>query len=258
MQGEQLTLFDDFGQEEKLLCPFVGRKVSVTGTFSLGRQALRSKLLKFGASDVRFDSLQRNTHFLLVGESPSTSMLDYWRLYVHDGYNIRRISFEDLEEIERGNYAPYQTEAVVCKKLHLTKEHLYWSAPEIEGLKNIRTSSPLMLESNSALYGKEIYIHLSLAEQMPELPQLLGCLGAYANVEMDEKTDLIIMQETMPALVCHGVEEYYNSSRATQFDIPFLLLEDLLLYIQKRLEQFPDIFMQQLYEKMHKTGIMLE
>ena len=169
MQGEQLTLFEDFEQEEKLPSPFVGRKVSVTGTFSLGRQALRSKLLQFGASDVRFDSLQRNTHFLLIGESPAASMLDYWRLYVHDGYNIRKISFSDLAEIERGNYAPYQTDEVVCKKLHLTKEHLYWNAPEIDGLKNIRTNSPLRLDSNSVLYGKEIFIHLSLVERMPML-----------------------------------------------------------------------------------------
>ena len=63
MHVEQLSLFDEFDLEHKELCPFLNRKVSVTGVFTLGRQALKSKLLKLGASDVRFDALQRNTHF---------------------------------------------------------------------------------------------------------------------------------------------------------------------------------------------------
>ena len=62
----------------------------------------------------------------------------------------------------------------------------------------------------------------------------------------------------MPAVVSQSVEEYYNSSRATQFNIAFILLEELLLYVRKRIELFSDDFMQQLFEKMHKGGIMLE
>ena len=96
MHVEQLSLFEEFDLEHKELCPFLNRKVSVTGVFTLGRQALKSKLLKLGASDVRFDALQRNTHFLLVGEMPNEVVMDYWRMYVHDGYNIKLLSLTDF------------------------------------------------------------------------------------------------------------------------------------------------------------------
>ena len=70
MQAEQLSLFDDFDAAPTLPCPFLGRKVVATGTFPQSRQTLRSTLLKLGATEVRYDKLQRNTHFLLVGENP--------------------------------------------------------------------------------------------------------------------------------------------------------------------------------------------
>lgn len=250
MHVEQLSLFDEFDLEHKELCPFLNRRVSVTGVFTLGRQALKSKLLKLGASDVRFDALQRNTHFLLVGEMPNEVVMDYWRMYVHDGFNIKLLSLADFEEIDKGRYAVYHTEEIVSKKLHLTKEHLYWNAPEIEGLKNTRPCSPFSLCSNHSLYGKEIYMHVSLVEQMHELPQLMGCIGAYVNTEIDEKTELIIMPKDMPAIICQCIEEYYNASRATQFNIPFVILEDLLSYLHERLVQIPEPFMKALLDKL--------
>lgn len=240
MQAEQLTLFDELDAFTAAPCPFLGRKIVVTGSFAQSRQTLRITLLKLGASEVRFDKLQRNTHFLLVGDTPDPEVINYWRLYVHDGYNICRLTAEDLQRIQSGNYSAYQMPEDVPKELHLTQEHIYWNAPEISGLKNTRQVSPLALNALDVLYGKEIFVHSSIMDSAPTLAQALGCLGAYANTEMADDTDCILIPKSMPQDICQAVECYYNSSRATQFNIPFILLEDLQTYIMERAQQFPD------------------
>ena len=246
MQAEQLSLFDDFNTPASITSPFLGRRVVVTGTFSQSRQTLRSTLLKLGASEVRYDKLQRGVHFLLSGENPVPDVISYWRLYVHDGYNIRRLSAEDLQRIQGGDYAAYQMPEEMAKDLHLTHEHLYWTAPEISSLKETRQVSPVSLDSMDVLYGKEIFVHRSIMESMPQLAQALGCLGAYASIEMSDDIDFILIPKDMPAEICDAVEDYYNSSRSTMFNVPFVILEDLLSYLQERIQRFPDEVLSQL------------
>ena len=246
MQAEQLSLFDDFNTPASIPSPFLGRRVVVTGTFSQSRQTLRSTLLKLGASEVRYDKLQRGVHFLLSGENPVPDVISYWRLYVHDGYNIRRLSAEDLQRIQGGDYAAYQMPEEMAKDLHLTHEHLYWTAPEISSLKETRQVSPVSLDSMDVLYGKEIFVHRSIMESMPQLAQALGCLGAYASIEMSDDIDFILIPKDMPAEICDAVEDYYNSSRSTMFNVPFVILEDLLSYLQERIQRFPDEVLSQL------------
>jgi hypothetical protein len=246
MQAEQLSLFDDFNTPASIPSPFLGRRVVVTGTFSQSRQTLRSTLLKLGASEVRYDKLQRGVHFLLAGENPVPDVISYWRLYVHDGYNIRRLSAEDLQRIQGGDYAAYQTPEEMAKELHLTHEHLYWTAPEISSLKETRQVSPVSLDLMDVLYGKEIFVHRSIMESMPQLAQALGGLGAYANIEMSDDIDFILIPKDMPAEICDAVEDYYNSSRSTMFNVPFVILEDLLSYLQERIQRFPDEVLSQL------------
>lgn len=246
MQAEQLSLFDDFNTPASIPSPFLGRRVVVTGTFSQSRQTLRSTLLKLGAAEVRYDKLQRGVHFLLSGENPVPDVISYWRLYVHDGYNIRRLSAEDLQRIQGGDYAAYQMPEEMAKDLHLTHEHLYWTAPEISSLKETRQVSPVSLDSMDVLYGKEIFVHRSIMESMPQLAQALGCLGTYASIEMSDDIDFILIPKDMPAEICDAVENYYNSSRSTMFNVPFVILEDLLSYLQERIQRFPDEVLSQL------------
>ncbi len=248
MRTEQLSLFGD--TDFALPCPFLGRRIAVTGQFEQARPALRSTLLRMGAAEVKFDKLQRNTHFLLVGDAPNADVVNYWRLYVHDGFNIRLLSASDLQRIQAGDYGPYQVEETMTKSLHLTHEHLYWTAPEIIGLKNIRQTSPLVLQDMDVLYGKEIFVHASLLARQPELAQLIGCLGGYANTEPADDTDCILMPSSMPREICQAVEQYYNATRSTRFDTPFIILEDLIAYLRERIAHFPDTVMQALLDKL--------
>lgn len=228
----------------------MGRRVAVTGQFATGRQALRGALLRMGAAEVKFDKLQRNTHFLLMGDAPDTDVVNYLKLYVHDGYNIRSLSATDLNRIKAGDYAPYQTPEDMAKSLHLTRGHLYWTAPEISGLKNIRQASPLALKDMEVLYGKEVFVHVTIMERHPELAQLIGCLGGYANTEMADDTDCILMPADMPREVCQAVEQYYNAGRSTRFDTPFIILEDLVAYLRQRTARIPDSTMAELMGKL--------
>lgn len=250
MHAEQLSLFDSNDVGVALPCPFLGRKIAVTGHFAHGRQALRSTLMRMGAAEVKFDKLQRSTHFLLAGESPAQDVINYWRLYVHDGYNIMRLSATDFERIKSGEYASYQTDEQLSKNLHLTREHLYWTAPEITGLKNIRQMSPIVLKAMDILYGKEIFVHASLLDKYPEMAQLIGCLGGYANTEMADDTDCILMPSAMPKEVCAAVEKYYNAGRSMRFDTPFIILEDLMAYLRQRMECLPDDVMAELMSRL--------
>lgn len=246
MKVEQLSFFDDLEMTPVLKCPLIGRKVVVTGSFELGKQGLRNTLMKLGASDVRYDKLQRNTHYLLVGEAPNQEVINYWKLYVHDGYNICRIDAEDLRRIQNGDYATYQTAEEMSKQLHLTEEHIYWKAPEIATLKNTRAVSPLRLSNDNTLYNKEIFVHISIIDKMPNIAQALGCLGAYANTEIAEDTDYILIPKSIPQAVCQAVEKYYNNSRTTTFDTPFVILEDLIEFLIRRLAEFPDEVLEEL------------
>lgn len=240
MQAEQLSLFDDNHESPFTPCPFLGKKVVISGTFQQGHLSLRNTLLRLGATEVRYDKLQRNTHFLLTGDNPDTETINCWRMYIHDGYNIRRLSMQDLQNIQNGIYEPYQMPDEIIKELHITKEHLYWIAPEISSLKNLRQASPLSLNSTNVLYNKEIYVHHSILSQMPNLAQVLGCIGAYANTDIDDNTNCILTPKNLPQEICHTVEEYYNNSRTTQFNIPFIILEDLLYYLNQRTKNYPD------------------
>lgn len=250
MSMQQLSLFDDAEMKDVVEVPFLGRNVVVTGTFARGRQSLRSTLLKMGATEVRYDKLNRGTHFLLCGESPNEEVMSYWRMYVHDGYNIRLLHEDDLNEILRGNYAPYNMPQEMNKDLRITREHVFWTAPEIGGLKNTREPSPMLLQDMAVLYNKEIFVHPSFLKALPSLPQLLGCLGAYANTEMADDIDCILISRDLPEQVCRAVEQFYNGSRAMQFNTPFLLLDDLLAFIAKRMEDYPDEVLAPLWEEL--------
>ena len=232
MKAEQLDLFGNAGFEEVQECPLKGRKVVVTGDFECGRQALRSTLLKLGAAEVKSDKPARGTHFMVVGDNPQVEAMNFLRLYRHDGYNIRILTALDIDRIKAGEYATYKMPEEMVKDLHLTREDVWFEMPDIASLKNERVSSPLDLHSKQApLYGLEIFVHGSIMTEHPELAQSIGNLGAYANNCMDDDTDAIVIPKSMPRDICREVESFYNNSRSTAFNTPFIILEDLLGYI---------------------------
>ncbi len=234
MSEQQLDLFSQAEIPESIPCPIMGRRVVVAGEFPRGRQNMKSTLLRLGAADVRFDKPQRSTHFLVVGDNPPVDTMEYYRLYRHDGYNIRLLYLQDIQSIQDGNYRDYQVPETVGKQLRLNRDEVYWTPASISGHKSERLASPLVLDSMSELYGREIFVHPSISKAHPQLCQQIGNLGGYANDAMADDTDSIVVPASLPREILQDVEDYYNASRAQQFNIPFIILEDLLQYIEKR------------------------
>jgi hypothetical protein len=81
---------------------------------------------------------------------------------------------------------------------------------------------------------------------MPNIAQALGCLGAYANTEIAEDTDYILIPKSIPQAVCQAVEKFYNNSRTTTFNTPFVILEDLIEFLIRRVAEFPDEALEEL------------
>ena len=234
MSEQQLDLFSQAEIPQSTPCPIMGRRVVVAGDFPRGRQNMKSTLLRLGATDVRFDKPQRITHFLVIGDNPPADTMEYYRLYKHDGYNIRLLHLQDIQSIQDGNYGEYQVPETVVKQLHLDRDQVYWTPASISGHKSERLASPLALDSMSELYGREIFLHPSISAIHPQLCQQIGNLGGYANDAMADDTDSIVVPASLPREILQEVEDYYNASRAQQFNIPFIILEDLLQYIENR------------------------
>lgn len=234
MPAQQMDLFSEVGIEESLPCPLKGRRVVVTGDFPRGRQNMKGTLLRLGAADVRFDKPQRSTHFLVVGDNPPEDTMQYYRLYRHDGYGMRLLGLADVQAIQDGNYSDYQVPETVEKRLLLNRDEVYWTPASISGHKSERLASPLVLDGLSVLYGREIYVHESVSAAYPLLCQGIGDLGGYANNVMSDDIDSIVVPDSLPREVLQDVEDFYNASRAQQFNIPFIILEDLLGYLEWR------------------------
>ena len=66
---------------------------------------------------------------------------------------------------------------------------------------------------------------------MPNLFQEIGNRGAYANITIDDETDAIVIPRSLPKEICQAIEDYYNNSKSTTFNIPFVILEELIEYL---------------------------
>ena len=229
---EQLDFFSDIEMEHAPKCPITGREVVLAGDFPQGRQAMRSTLLKLGAAKIKYDRPSRSTHIIVVGDNAPTEIINYARLYHHDGYNIQMLSPSDIQHIQVGNYTPYHIPEQMVKDLRITPEIVWWEMPEIANLKTQRAASPIDLYATPApLYGKELFVHESIFESMPTLFQEIGNRGAYANITIDDETDAIVIPRSLPKEICQAIEDYYNNSKSTTFNIPFVILEELIEYL---------------------------
>lgn len=229
-----MDLFSNIDIEECPKCPIYGCKVALTGEFSIGRQATRSVLLKLGATEVRYDKLTRSTHVLVIGQDPNAETINMLNLYRHDGYNISVLTPLDIQKIQNGIYSPYSVPKENIKRLHITKDIVWWQMPEIANLKNERTASPIDLSLTDApLYGKELFVHESIFNSRPQLFQQIGNLGGYANTQIDLETDAIVIPKNLPQEICKCVEDFYNFSKSTIFNTPFIIFEELVEYLQQ-------------------------
>lgn len=233
MNIPQLSLFEN-------ITIFQNRRICITGENGLDKKRLKQILLDMGAKRVDYNIYTKDTHYIVCGETPNEETMKRRILYQHDGFYAKVLTTDDLAQIFAGNTLGYETEDVVKKRLHLTKEHYYWTPPspgtkkkedkEGEETTTIRTSSPLDYHSAiNPIIGKEIFVPDMEGKDTNILRQIVGNLGAYANRELFPETQLIMLSNRSYEALMRGmcdpvlqlIEETYNASDANIFNIPF-------------------------------------
>lgn len=217
----QYELFSesDFQQET----PFTRRSVCLLGNFHQNAKALRQKLQALGA-DIK-QGVSRNLHYVVLGKDVPTDALEYLQQMAYHGYQPKKLSESDLEDILQGHYTPYFVPEQTEKDLHLTFQHYLNTQVSYES-------------SDNPLYMMELYL---APDTQPDLYQMLGNRGIYANAYIDDTTEILVLSDnTLQHLregktdnTLHYIEQQYNQSRAQTFRFRLTSEDKLLAWLRK-------------------------
>ena len=236
--------------------PLTDRRIGFIGKFkSSSRKALIEKVKKFGASDKSKEGLTRDTQILVIGSDVKQETLNRLLCYEHDGWKPLKISEEELLEIFNGHYNGYETPAVPTKQISLDMSYYNWTPPVFSDEENeddedagIRCSSPLVYGDDNPFYGMEIYVPNFPNKDMSVVRQIIGNFGGFANHNYYAETNVIMLSEETLRLLEQGVkddiiidiENQYNNGSAKFFNIQFTSEPDLISWVRKRMEKYPD------------------
>lgn len=218
----QYELFSDADFQQQT--PFAGRAVCLLGTFRLAAKTLQQRLQAIGAEIKQ--NVSRNVHYAIIGKNPSAEDQERLKRLAYNGFTPRLLNENDLENILQGSYSSYTVPERISKDLHLTLQHYLDSQLNYEGSMN-------------PLYTKELYLS---PDTQPQLYQMLGNRGIYANAYIDDTTDAIVISNTSLQHLQQGttddslryIEQQYNKSRAQAFRYTMTSEGELLAWLNKR------------------------
>lgn len=224
--------------------PLNGKKVAITGVFNIGRKEIQRALEAMGAEMT--SGVAKTTGALLIGESgvgfPKLAAMEK---LVKNGYVVPRIvGDKDLDEFLYGDVRLFHIgeSAEPRKQLDLTYAHFEENRWQL--------SFPL-----SSIANKELYVPMDIAGDRCYFVQMCGNIGAFANEEMDEITQIIVLPDDTLERLRRGekddrirsIEKFYNSLRAVTFELQFLPLSDILLFLRQRIVRCSDEVTERLY-----------
>ncbi|MBO7118773.1 MAG: hypothetical protein J6W03_00445 [Bacteroidaceae bacterium] len=217
----QYELFSDADFQQET--PFAGRAFCMLGGFRQASKTLQQKLQSLGAEIKQ--SVSRNVHYVVLGKDVSAGSLEQLRQLAFNGYNPKVLNENDLDSILQGHYSSYIVPEQISKSLHLTLQHYLDSRLSYEGGMN-------------PLYTKELYL---APDTRPELYQMLGNRGVYANTYIDDTTDVLVisnaslqhLQEGTTDETLQYIEQQYNQSRAQAFRYVMTSEGELLAWLNK-------------------------
>lgn len=218
----QYELFSDadFRQES----PFAQRSVCLLGTFSMPLRSLQKRLLELGA-DVR-PGLSRGLHYAVLGKEVPADAKERLQQLAYHGYRPRVLSESDLNDVFKGHYSPYAVPEQTAKDLRLTLQHYQ--------------NSRLCFDSSmNPLYMKELYLPSDVS---PDLYQMLGNRGIYANSYIDDTTDVLVISDNSLQNLQKGetdehlgyIEKQYNQSRSQAFRFTMTSEGELLAWLGEK------------------------
>lgn len=217
----QYELFSDADFQRET--PFAGRAFCLLGSFRVAAKTLQQKLQTLGAEIKQ--GVSRNVHYVVLGKDVPASFLEQLKQLNYNGYNPKVLNENDLESILGGSYSSYAVPEQISKSLHLTLQHYLDSRLSYEGGMN-------------PLYTKELYL---APDTRPELYQMLGNRGIYANAYIDDTTDVLVVSDASLQHLQEGqtddslryIEQQYNQSRAQAFRYVMTSEGELLAWLNK-------------------------
>ena len=224
--------------------PLQGKKVAITGVFYIARKEIQRALEAMGAETT--SGVAKTTGALLIGESGvGLPKLAAMEKLVKNGYVVPRVvGDKDLDEFLYGDVRLFHIgeSAEPRKQLDLTYAHFEEN--------RWRISFPL-----SSIANKELYVPMDIAGDRRLFVQMCGNIGAFANEELDEITQIIVLPDDTLERLRRGekddriraVEQFYNSLRAVTFELQFLPLSDVLLFVRRRIVRCGDDATERLY-----------
>jgi hypothetical protein len=256
---------DIFGQSP-LINPLKGKRICLTGEFQMPQKELNTKLKAVGVitidrvSEIRtykegetIPPVKEATNFFVVGSNPNEESMKRFALNEHDGYHAKMINEEKLYNYLNGVFTEEDIiPDTVEKKLNIDFNYYNWCSPTINGKTfTSRLSSPLQYDAEgkvNCISQKEIFVPVIPSCNMKAFFQLIGNLGGYANKEyFDDINTILLSNETLANLkrgikddVILGIENKYNFSNTKIFNVQFTSESDLINWVRKRLEVYPD------------------
>ena len=218
----QYELFSDADFQQET--PFAGRSICLLGKFRQASKALQQRLQTLGA-EVK-QGLSRSLHYVVLGRDVPSDAQERLRQLNYHGYCPKILNEADLDNILGGHYSSYATPVQVRKDLHLTYQHYLDAQLHFEGREN-------------PLYTKELYL---APDVTPDLYQMLGNRGIYANAYIDDTTDVLVISDSSLRCLQEGkddasirhIETWYDQSRSQTFRFTMTSEAELLAWLNKR------------------------
>lgn len=112
----------------------------------------------------------------------------------------------------------------------------------------IRNSSSLVLGEDNPICQKEIFVPAIPGKNTGVFYQIVGNMGAYANKEYLDDTDMILLPDESLRKLEQGIkdevvlflEKQYGKSSIKFHRLRFTTESDFLGWVKRRLEKFPD------------------
>lgn len=222
--------------------PFYDRKVVITGVFNQGRKELGTILKSMGADNDT--TISKKTNYVLIGKDPGTSKIQKLDKLQHDGWTIKRLYQEDIDNILDGKWEGYHVPKTNVKDLNLTYEHFL--NHHLDLTKGI-----------NPIYGKELYYGNNSSKEFSSFNQLTGNFGAFGDTYLNPDINVCVLSTSTIQSLIKGdkdstiieIERYYNSNKAVIFEYTFVSEDEILDFCKKRIDSTNDTISLELYNR---------
>lgn len=222
--------------------PFYDRKVVITGIFVQERKSLGLQLKSMGA-DID-TSITKRTNYVLIGEEPGLKKIEKVDKLIHDGYKIRKLYQNDINDILSGNWEGYHATKEVKKDIDLTIEHY--------------NKHHIIFENNiNIIASKELYYGKNFAGNFDLFNQITGNLGACGDNEIYPETNICVLSNYTIDKLKQGekdetilyLQNFYNNNKSITFDFKFISECEILAFCIKRCQECGDEITKELFDK---------